>query len=107
VAVLNRGHKIDEPSKIDEAKGKAWIPDPKHPAQLKVSFFWPFSGDYWVLYLDPDYKYVLVGEPALKYLWILSRTPQLEETVVQDLLAKARGMGYNTDGAIRVEHDCK
>lgn len=106
INVVNRGRMISDPHKTDEANGKAWIPDPSKPAQLKVSFFWPFSGKYWILYLDPDYKYVLVGEPSLKYLWILSRTPQLEESAIEDLLNKARDMGYDTKPVIRVEHDC-
>lgn len=106
LTVLNRGHKISDPALVDEAKGKAWQPDPKHPGRLKVQFFWPFSGDYWILSLDPDYRFVLIGEPSLKYLWILSRTPKLDETIVDELLQKALAMGYDLKPVIRVEQDC-
>jgi hypothetical protein len=46
-------------------------------AKLKVTFFWPFYGDYWIIGLDPEYRRAVVGEPSRKYLWILSRTPKL------------------------------
>ena len=45
----------------------------KTNAKLKVTFFWPFYGDYWVIGLSPEYQYAIVGEPSRKYLWILSR----------------------------------
>ncbi|MGE5425413.1 MAG: lipocalin family protein [Syntrophothermus sp.] len=107
IDVLNKGHVIGKHGNIDQAHGKAWMPDPKITSKLKVSFFWPFSGNYWILYIDNDYKYVLVGEPKLKYLWILSRTPQLDEAIVQDLLARAQQMGYKTDGIIRPDQNCE
>lgn len=107
IKVLNKGYMIDNPAKADEATGKAWVPDPAEPGKLKVSFFWPFSGKYWILYLDEEYRYVLIGEPSLKYLWILSRTPSLPEDIVQDLLKKAVDMGYETKQIIRVDHNCK
>ena len=47
-------------------------------AKLKVWFFWPFKGDYWIIDLDPDYQWAVVGVPSRKYLWILSRTPTLD-----------------------------
>ncbi len=107
ITVLNRGHKQYDPTLESEATGKAWVPDPKQPARLKVQFFWPFSGNYWVLQLDPEYRFVLVGDPSLKYLWILSRTPVLDEKNINELLATARRMGFDTSPVIRVEQDCK
>lgn len=64
-------------------------------AKLKVSFFWPFKGDYWILALDENYQWALVGTPNLKNLWILSRTPQLDHTVLDKLMDDARGMGFD------------
>jgi len=55
------------------AKGKAWIADPESNAKLKVQFFWPFKGDYWIIELDADYQYAVVGEPGREALWILSK----------------------------------
>lgn len=68
ITVLNKGNYISDPEKTSSIKGIAWIPDKNSPARLKVQFFWPFSADYWILYLDKDYRYALIGEPALKYL---------------------------------------
>lgn len=106
IAVLNKGHETDNPSKIDEANGTAWIPDPAYPGRLKVRFFWPFAGDYHVIRLDPQYQFVLVGDPSRKYLWILSRIPDLDPAIVSDLKETAREMGFDIAQMIDVEHDC-
>jgi apolipoprotein D and lipocalin family protein len=107
ITVVNAGNYITEPNKSTSAKGVAWIPDKNSPAKLKVQFFWPFSGDYWIMYLDNDYKYVLVGEPALKYLWILAREKQMDEPTYKMLLQKAIENGYDVKSIIRVEQNCK
>jgi apolipoprotein D and lipocalin family protein len=69
-------------------------------ARLKVKFApaWvPFAeGDYWILALEPDYSASLVGSPDGKYLWILSRTPQLDPAVLERLEQRARDLGYDT-----------
>jgi len=76
------------------------------PAKLKVQFFWPFSGDYWIIHLDKDYKYVLVENPSLKYLWILAREKTMDDDTYRILLQKATINGYNIITIIRVEQDC-
>ncbi|MCJ7449707.1 MAG: lipocalin family protein [Bacteroidales bacterium] len=106
IAVLNKGYYISNPEKINTATGIAFVPDKNFPAKLKVQFFWPFRGNYWIMYLDTDYKYVLIGEPSLKYLWILAREKKLDETVLQMLLSKAADAGYNLTNLIRTEQDC-
>jgi apolipoprotein D and lipocalin family protein len=60
-----------------------------------VQFFWPFKGDYWLLALDDDYQYAMVGHPSKKYLWILSRTPEMRHSVYQSLVEKAAQEGYD------------
>ena len=65
------------------------MPDKNFPAKLKVQFFWPFSGDYWIIYLEKDYKYVLVGNPSFDNMWILSREKKMDETTYNMLLKKA------------------
>ena len=80
--------------KITTARGTAKVVDKKTNAKLKVTFFWPFYGDYWVIGLSPDYQYALVGEPSRKYLWILSRTPIMEETTYQEVLRLVERLGY-------------
>jgi lipocalin len=64
------------------------------PAILKVSFFAFFYGPYWILALDDDYQWVMVGSPDRKYLWILSRTPELSESILDMLTEKARNANY-------------
>jgi apolipoprotein D and lipocalin family protein len=106
ITVLNGGHYISDPGKTNTATGVAWIPDKNVPAKLKVQFFWPFSGNYWIIALDKDYKYVLVGDPSFKYLWILCREKKMDETTYQMLLKKAVENGFNVVPIIKVEQDC-
>ncbi len=68
--------------------------------QLKVSFFWPFRADYWVIGLDPDYRWALVGNPNRKYLWLLARTPQIAKDDLDQALQIARAQGYDL-GSLR------
>ena len=107
ITVLNKGHYISNPEKINTAKGVAWVPDKTNPAKLKVQFFWPFSGNYWIMELDKDYRYVLIGEPSFKYLWILARDKNLDETTLQMLKKKAIDASYDLSKLIMVEHDCR
>ena len=107
ITVLNKGNYISDSEKSTSSQGVAWIPDKNSPGKLKVQFFWPFSGDYWIMYLDEDYKYVLVGDPSNKYLWILCREKKMDETTYNMLLQKAIDNGYDIKTIIRVEQDCK
>lgn len=106
ITVLNKGNYLSDPKKSTSSSGVAWIPDKKYPAKLKVQFFWPFSGDYWIMELDKEYKYVLVGDPSAKYLWILAREKKMDEQTYQMLLKKAIDNGYDVRTIIRVEQDC-
>ncbi|MCM8756876.1 MAG: lipocalin family protein [Candidatus Omnitrophica bacterium] len=88
--------------KMKSARGTARMASATGPtSQLKVSFFWPFSGDYWVIGLDPDYRWALIGEPGRKYLWILSREPKMDEALYQRILGLARDQGYDVSSIIR------
>ena len=98
VQVLNSGIKDGKPK---EAKGKAKLTD--NPRILRVSFFGPFYSDYRVMLLDPDYQWVLVGGSSDKYLWILSRTPELTDSVRETILAEAIRRGYDVNKLIWVE----
>ena len=106
IAVVNTGYYLKDPTKSTSSHGVAWIPDKNSPAKLKVQFFWPFSGDYWIMCLDQEYRYVLVGEPSFKYLWILSREKKMDESTYLMLLQKAIQNGYDVKSIIRVEQDC-
>lgn len=93
IEVLNSGYKN---GKYKEIKGKAKQPNPADPGKLKVSFFLWFYSDYYVLILDPEYRYVVIGSSSDKYLWIMSRQPDLAEDVIRDLLDQLRERGYDT-----------
>ncbi len=81
--------------KVDTAKGRAWVVDTKTNAKLKVSFFWPFRGDYWIIDLEKDYEYAVVSAPSMKYLWILSRTPTMEEQRYQAIVGRLKDRGFD------------
>jgi len=107
ITVLNSGRRISDPAETSSSEGLAWVPDKNVPAKLKVRFFWPFSGNYWIIHLDKDYKYVLVGDPSFKYLWILSREKVMDKATYTMLLDKAVQEGFDIKPLIKVEHDCK
>jgi apolipoprotein D and lipocalin family protein len=81
--------------KIRKARGKAWVVDRTTNAKLKVSFFWPFRGAYWVIGLDADYKWAIVGHPDRTYLWILSRSPQMDDALYGELIDLIANRGYD------------
>lgn len=91
--------------KIKESKGTAKLADKKGPnSKLKVTFFWPFAGNYWILDLDPQYQWSLVGSPNRKYLWLLSRSTKLDAKIYEQVAQKARSLGFNTTQLIRTKH---
>ena len=80
--------------KTHTAQGKGTVADQDSKAKLKVSLFWPFSGDYWIIDLDKDYRYAVVGEPERKNLWVLSRTPNLDQRTYAEILKHIQAQGY-------------
>lgn len=106
IEVINRCRKGSPKGAVDQAHGKAWPMPGSNNSRLKVSFFWPFKGDYWVIDLDPDYRWAVVGHPERKYLWILSRTPRLPDGVYEQLVGKARSLGYAVDRLQRIDQSC-
>jgi apolipoprotein D and lipocalin family protein len=85
-----------QPEKLRRAEGVAWVVegDPSN-AKLQVQFFWPFRGDYWVIELDQDYQYAVVGHPSREYLWILSRTPRMDPARYAELRRRIAAHGYD------------
>lgn len=69
--------------------------------KLRVSFFRPFYGDYWVLALAEDYRWVLVGEPGRRFGWVLSRTPEMAAPDLAAALDRAQALGFER-GAFRL-----
>jgi apolipoprotein D and lipocalin family protein len=86
IKVINRCKDRELNGEIREAMGIAYISDTKTNAKLKVSFHWPFYGDYWIIDLDDDYEYVVVSEPKRQYLWILSRTPTMDTSKYNEVI---------------------
>ena len=103
IKVLNSGYlnTLDGPYK--QSVGKAKPNKNGKPGQLRVSFFGPFYGDYNILELAPDYSYSVVGSNSPKYLWILSRTPQLAPETLNKIVKNLKQRGYDTDKLIWVE----
>lgn len=84
--------------------GRARVADKQTNAKLKVSFFWPFWSDYWVIDLGKDYEYAVVSGPTRKYLWILSRTPEMDPEVYEGILQRLRAQGFDTNLLRRTKH---
>lgn len=95
IRVLNSCHKGAVDGPVKTATGKAKIVDTVSGVKLKVSFFGPFYGDYWVLDHADDYQWSIVGEPSGRYLWILSRDPRPPEAVKTMLRRRAEELGYD------------
>jgi lipocalin len=96
VEVINQGFKGSLTGKMKRAKGFAKVPDPNVPGRLMVYFFWPFGGEYLILDLDENYQYVLVGSSSKNYLWILSRSTKMDDITYNNLINKAKSLGFDT-----------
>ncbi len=103
IKVVNEGYKGSFEGELDVAVGKAKIPDMNDPAKLKVSFFWIFYGDYFIMELDSEnYEWAVIGSSSPKYLWILSRTPQIDDDLYKSFLGKLEKRGYDLSKLIKV-----
>lgn len=102
IEVLNQGRLVKDFNKIKNARGTAWVPDAQYPGRLKVRFFWPFAGDYYIISVDASYQYALIGAPSRKYLWILSRSKTPDPEIFNRLLALAQSHGFDTSKVMRV-----
>ncbi len=97
IVVTNRCHLGSPDGKLKEAHGRAKVVDPTTNAKLKVSFFRPFWGDYWIVDLDPEYRFAVVGSPSRDYLWILAREPKLDEATYAGILARLKAQRYEVE----------
>lgn len=105
VSVINACNKDSIDGVRSVANGKAFITDEETNAKLKVQFFWPFKGKYWIIGLDDNYQYAVIGEPSRRYLWILSRTPMLSAELYNEAVKIARSKGFPVENLERVEHN--
>ena len=95
VLVENRCRKDGKDGKETYAKAKAFVVKNSGNAKLKVQFFWPFRGKYWIIDLADNYSYAVVSHPSKKYLWILSRTPHMDADVYEKILSRLRNKGFD------------
>ena len=104
VEVVNSCHEGTPSGPLKKVKGRATVADSSNHAKLQVQFFWPFKADYWILDVDDEYRYALVGDPSRDSLWMLSRKPALDLVAVQQLTAKAQALGFNTQRLLFTAH---
>ena len=95
VVVENSCNKDSVDGKESSVQGKAFVEANSGNAKLKVQFFWPFKGKYWIIDLADDYSYAVVGHPNRKYLWILSRTAIMDEDIYQQIIARTKEKGFD------------
>jgi len=106
VRVINTCRKNSPDGKISRASGKAFVVEGTNNAKLKVQFFWPFRGDYWIIDLAQDYSYAVVGDQSRKYLWILSRSPNMDESLYQEIVQRCAGKSFDVSKLQRTVQTC-
>jgi len=100
VDVTNRGFATGE-NRWQEAQGKAYFVNQPQEGYLKVSFFGPFYGSYVIFELDREhYQYAFVAGPDTSYLWLLSRTPEVDQALIERFVEQAERLGYDTGSLI-------
>lgn len=97
INVVNSCRKGSLDGKLKVSNGRARVVDTKTNAKLEVSFFGNFWGDYWIVDLGEDYEYSVVGAPSRDYLWILSRTPQMDGATYNAIIERLKGQGYEVE----------
>ena len=95
VIVENRCNRGSINGKQSYIKGKAFVEKNSGNAKLKVQFFWPFKGKYWIIDLADDYSYAVISHPNKKYLWILSRTSKMDGTIYQQIISRLEEKGFD------------
>ena len=103
INVVNECRMAD--GRITSAKGVAQVASKAGPnTKLKVTFFWPFYGDYWIIDLDPNYRWAVVGAPNRKYLWILGRDRRMEEGLFHSIVERIKAQGYDLTNLVKTKH---
>ncbi|HEV2508649.1 lipocalin family protein [Bosea sp. (in: a-proteobacteria)] len=97
ISVVNSCREGAISGRLRTAEATAKVVESSNGTKLKVSFFGPFEGDYWVLDRAPDYSWSIVGEPSGRYLWLLTRSQRVSEREYARLVARAQSLGYRTD----------
>lgn len=106
IDVVNSCRSEDD-CRLRQVRGRAWSVDPASNAKLKVSFFWPFRGDYWIVELGKDYEYAVVGTPNRKYLWLLSRSDTMDDAVYAAIMQRVEQKGFDLTRIMKVSPDAR
>ncbi len=105
IRVINKCRRNSTDGKESGVRGRAYPVKGSNNTKLRVQFFWPFRADYDIIMLDKDYNWAVVSS-GKKFLWVLSRSPELNEDVFQHITAKLRELGYDTERLQRTIHGC-
>lgn len=107
VKVVNSCHKDSPTGPFKSITGQAKVVKGSYNAKLKVSFFWPFWGNYWIINLDQEnYQWAVISAPSRKTLWILSRTPEMDEGLYEKLVEFCKSVGLDTGLLIKTDQSC-
>lgn len=106
IQVINSCQDTKDKRYLNVATGKAFVVPNSNNSKLKVQFFWPFKGDYWILYVSPGYKYAVVGNPKRNYLWILSRSAKITKTRFKSLTRIAYNQGFDLSKLNITKQNC-
>ena len=105
VKVINRGYSSED-KQWKQSEGKAYFVNTPDQGYLKVSFFGPFYGSYIIFELDEkNYQYAFISGPDTSYLWLLSRTPNVDKDLIEKFINRSKALGFDTDNLIYVKHD--
>lgn len=104
LTVENRCNKDSVNGPESSIKGKAFVEKNSGNAKLKVQFFWPFRGKYWIIDLADDYSFAVVGHPNRDYLWILSRTSAMNENVYEEIKKRISDKGFDVARLVKTQH---
>ena len=103
IRVINSGYNTDTQAN-QEAEGRAYFVDQPNLGYLKVSFFGPFFGSYVIFELDENYQYAFIAGNTTNYLWLLARTPEVSQELVNQFINRATQLGFDTNQLIFVDH---
>ncbi len=106
IIVTNKCNRDSIDGRTTRAEGKAFIDEGTGNAKLKVQFFWPFRGKYWIIELAEDYSYAVVGHPNREYLWILSRNPKMDKSIYKMLLERIEKKQFDIS-KLQVTEQCE
>ena len=103
IRVINSGRNTDTQAN-QEAEGRAYFVDEPNLGYLKVSFFGPFFGSYVIFELDENYQYAFIAGNTTNYLWLLARTPEVSQELVNQFISRATQLGFDTSQLVFVDH---